>query len=61
MSISKPFFSDFTDFGRLRGSKKLLKIEKIRVRGAFGTRLGFLNDFGIDFGATLEDLGKIFG
>ena len=54
-------FSQFwINFQRPPGSKKLLKIEKNRVRGAFGTHLGFQNDFGIDFGSIRGDLGWIF-
>ena len=58
------FFCDFSgfglDFGRPRAVKKLTKNRKNRVRDALGTRLGFLIDFGSDFGPIFGDFGWIF-
>ena len=47
------------DFGRPRKLQKSIKNRKNRVRDGFGTRLGSSIDLGPDFGAILEDFGRI--
>ena len=54
------FWRFWLDFGMPRDVQKLTKNRKNRVRDALGTRLGFLIDFGSDFGPIFGDFGWIF-
>ena len=65
ISNFKRFFFGFLrfwlHFGRPRGLQKSIKIDKNRVRGAYGARLGFWIVFGMVLAAFWEGFGKIFG
>ena len=53
------FFGFWLDFGRPQAVQKSIKIQKNRVRAAFGARLGFFIDFRRVLGGFWEGSGTV--